>query len=221
MNILCIDTSSESVAITTKGSLGTFTCIYKPNNKRHASLLISSIELAVKNAGFDISQTEAIICPQGPGSFTGLRLAYSVAKALQLKTNANIYCVPTLEAINVAIAKQYEQSIAIIDAKRERFYTQVFNYGKQVTEPMDISALNALNLVNTDKKCIVCGFGTEQFKSDISNIENRNIENLFFIELKNENLSQIMLDYILSEYKPIEIKPYDGPLYIRKSDAEQ
>lgn len=220
MNTVCIDTSSESIAITAAGKLGLFTCIYKPANKRHSALLISSIEYAVKEAGFDIDQTEIIVCSQGPGGFTGLRLAYSAAKAIHLKTNAKMYCIPILDAIHFNVGKNFPQSISIIDAKRDRFYTKLFNDGI-CSEAADIPAVKALELADLSKICAVCGFGTDKFRTDLLDSGHIHVDNLVFIELKPEILSQIMLEYICSTEKRIEIKDYDGPMYIRKSDAEE
>lgn len=219
MNTVSIDTSSESIAVTAFGKLGSFTCIHKPAHKRHSALLISLIEYAVKEAGFDIDQTEMLVCPQGPGSFTGLRLAYATAKAIHLKTNAKMYCVPVLDAIHFSAGKNFTQSLSIIDAKRARFYSKFFKNGI-CFEAADIAAVKAVEAVDVRKTCAVCGFGTDTFKKDLLDDGNIHIDNLVFIEIKPEMLSQIMLDYIFSAETRIEVNSYDGPLYIRKSDAE-
>lgn len=91
MNIVCIDTCFSSVAITAQGNAGTFTSVFTPAKARHSAILIPAIETAVKQAGFSINETDVLVCPQGPGGFTGLRLAYSTAKAIQLQTNARFF----------------------------------------------------------------------------------------------------------------------------------
>lgn len=219
MNTVCIDTSSESISITAAGALGLYTGTYKPANKRHSAFLISSIEYAVKIAGFNIDRTEVIVCPQGPGSFTGLRLAYSAAKAIHLKTNAKLYCVPVLDAIHFSLGRSFKQSLSVIDAKRDRFYTKLFR-GNICSEAADISAVTALEMTDSHTICAVCGFGTDKFKTELLNSENVRSDNLVFIEATHGILSQIMLEYILATEKPIEINDYEGPLYVRKSDAE-
>ncbi len=219
MNTLCIDTSSSVIAITAVGNLGEFTLIHKPVSTRHSALLISLMESAVKSAGFSIEETEIVVCPQGPGSFTGLRLAYSTAKALCLKTNARFFCIPILDAFNFRYGNGCGQFLAIIDAKRNRFYTRLFNNLKPVCEPADISAAEAVKLLDLTNPAIICGFGTEQFKKDIAGFQN--INNVVAVEEKPEILSHIMLDCVKANKNLIEVRDYDGPLYIRKSDAEE
>jgi len=57
MNIVCIDTSFSSVAITAQGNAGTFTSVFTPAKARHSAVLIPAIEAAVKQAGFSINET--------------------------------------------------------------------------------------------------------------------------------------------------------------------
>ncbi|QOW60007.1 tRNA (adenosine(37)-N6)-threonylcarbamoyltransferase complex dimerization subunit type 1 TsaB [Treponema pedis] len=228
MNTVFIDTSSSSAAVTASGNAGSFTCIFTPANKRHSAALISLIESAVSAAGFSVEETEAVICPQGPGSFTGLRLAYSAAKAICLKTHAEFYCIPVLDALNFRYRKTCEQVLSIIDAKRDRFYVKFFKNSErlkedgtqEIFEPADISAKEAVKFLNLNERAVICGSGTEQFKEDIKGV-NVNMENLFFIEEKLENLSQIMLDCFTLNKNIFKVSDYDGPLYIRKSDAEE
>ncbi|MGI5084385.1 tRNA (adenosine(37)-N6)-threonylcarbamoyltransferase complex dimerization subunit type 1 TsaB [Treponema putidum] len=217
MNILCIDTSFSSIAITTQGNAGTFTSVFTPAKARHSAILIPAIEAAVKQAGFDVKETDVLICPQGPGGFTGLRLAYSTAKAIQLKTNAQFFCVPILEALCYKYGDT-AQFLSIIDAKRDCFYAQAFENKKAISKALDIRAEEALKLIDKNKKTIICGFGTAKFKKDIS--LSINPDNFTFIEAAVENSSKLLFDCFIADQNCLKVEDHEGPIYIRKSDAE-
>ena len=217
MNIICIDTSFSSVAITAQGDEGTVTSVFTPAKARHSAILIPAIEAAVKQAGFSVDKTDVLVCPQGPGGFTGLRLAYSTAKAIQLQTTARFFCVPILEALCSKYGDK-NQFLSVIDAKRDCFYVQAFENKKQISEAFDISAEDALKLIDKNKKTIICGFGTEKFREEAGAFIESN--NITLIEADKEVFSKILLDCFLANKNCKKVKDHDGPMYIRKSDAE-
>ena len=217
MNIVCIDTGFSSVAITAQGNAGTFTSVFTPAKARHSAILIPAIEAAVKQAGFSINETDVLVCPQGPGGFTGLRLAYSTAKAIQLLTNARFFCVSILEAICSKYSDK-NQFLSVIDAKRDCFYVQAFENKKSISEAFDIRAEDALKLIDKNKKTIICGFGTEKFNEEAgASIESNNIT---LIEADKDTFSKTLLDCFLTNKNCKKVEDHEGPVYIRKSDAE-
>ncbi|UTC76247.1 tRNA (adenosine(37)-N6)-threonylcarbamoyltransferase complex dimerization subunit type 1 TsaB [Treponema sp. OMZ 792] len=217
MNIVCIDTSWTSIAITAQGNAGTFTSVFTPAKARHSAVIIPAIETAVQQAGFSINETDILVCPQGPGGFTGLRLAYSTAKAIQLQTNARFFCVSILEALCCKYGGK-NQFLSVIDAKRDCFYVQAFENKKPVSEAFDISAQEALKLIDKNKKTIICGFGTEKFNEEAGASIDAN--NITLIEADKEAFSKILLDCFIKNQACKKVEDHEGPVYIRKSDAE-
>jgi len=217
MNIICIDTSFSSVAITAQGDEGTVTSVFTPAKARHSAIFIPAIEAAVKQAGFSVDKTDVLVCPQGPGGFTGLRLAYSTAKAIQLQTNARFFCVSILEALCYRYGGK-NQFLSVIDAKRDCFYVQAFENKKPISEALDISAEDALKLIDKNKKTIICGFGTEKFSEEAGAFIDSS--NITLIEADKEVFSKILLDCFLANKNCKKVEDHDGPMYIRKSDAE-
>jgi tRNA threonylcarbamoyladenosine biosynthesis protein TsaB len=87
-------------------------------------------------------QIEQIYISAGPGSFTGLRIAVTIAKSMALANNVKIVAVDTLDIIAAKIAcfiaettentkgkgilKQGERLGVILDAKRGQFFTAVY-----------------------------------------------------------------------------------------------
>jgi tRNA threonylcarbamoyladenosine biosynthesis protein TsaB len=88
-------------------------------------------------------QIQQIYISGGPGSFTGLRIAATLAKTMHLATGVKIVSVDTLDVIaanaisltgadglcEMPKAADYERVAAIVDAKRGQFFVAVYERG--------------------------------------------------------------------------------------------
>jgi tRNA threonylcarbamoyladenosine biosynthesis protein TsaB len=97
-NILVFDASSAwcSVALSVKGVLYS---VAEKQPRKHAQLIMPMIEDVCQRAGIKPLELEGIAFGKGPGSFTGLRIAISVAQGLSLATGARLYGISSLEAL--------------------------------------------------------------------------------------------------------------------------
>lgn len=95
---------------------------------KHSEKIISIINEVVNIAG----SFDAIAVSIGPGSFTGLRIGVSTAKGLAYSTGKPVVAVSTLEALayNAVINRASDENeiiAALIDARRDEFYTALYN----------------------------------------------------------------------------------------------
>ena len=65
----------------------------------HCSLLIPTIDKVLNKCNIGLKEIDLIALSIGPGSFTGLRIGVSTAKAFSLATKIPVIGVPTLDAI--------------------------------------------------------------------------------------------------------------------------
>ena len=103
---------------------------------RHSAEIFPSIENLLARFNRKPSQIEQVYISIGPGSFTGLRIAVTIAKIFNLANSAKIVSVDTLDllASNIFdfLASQtqkpaIETVAAILDAKRGQFFISTFN----------------------------------------------------------------------------------------------
>lgn len=94
--------------------------------KGHAERLLPTIEAARLAAGLELKQLEAIAVTIGPGSFTGIRTALSVARGLSLALRKPLWGVTTTEALGLQAAEAGRATVAAIDARRGEVYLQAF-----------------------------------------------------------------------------------------------
>lgn len=108
---------------------------------------------------------DAVAISSGPGSYTGLRIGCSTAKALAYANNIPLISIPTLQILQKSSEKlQKEQdaySIAMIDARRMEVYLQIFDATGQAVTDIKAEIVNETTFsdILSKHKVIFCGNG--------------------------------------------------------------
>jgi len=220
MNILAIDTLSTPLSIAAKGPNGLVTQSFTGNSASHAERLVTLIDTTVSAAGFTASDINVVLTPEGPGSFTGLRLGFAAAKALQLSSSCRFLPIPTLPCLASCYETWDGNIAALIDAKRDRFYIQLFKNGVPLTEVFDQTAASMIPHFSERAPWLIIGYGTETFKNAPA-VTNSGIR-FQFLESDPLSFAHTMITY-MEKYGNLlkEAADYAGPQYVRKSDAEK
>lgn len=103
----------------------------------HQERLAPLVRELMTEAGAGFSQLTRIGVTVGPGSFTGLRVGLAFAKGLSSALNLPCVGVGTLEAL--AFGRDGFVA-AVIDARREQVYVQLFGDGVALTAPDALAA---------------------------------------------------------------------------------
>jgi len=140
--ILAVETSSRigSVAIALNGKMLGETVFSAPLS--HSAEIFPAISELLERFGFKSSQIKYVYISGGPGSFTGLRIATTLAKIMQLAHAVKIVSVDTLDVVAANIINlipentfsasslqpvmNAERIAAILDAKRGQFFIAVY-----------------------------------------------------------------------------------------------
>ena len=142
MKILIIDTSGPVCGTAVMDEDKVYSEFTAQNRNTHSASLMPMIEAALKAAGTELKDLDAIAAVTGPGSFTGVRIGVATAKGLA--HGAGIPCVPVdaLEAL-AASAGDFDGIICPIqDARAGQVYGAAFRKGERLTgdEPMKLEA---------------------------------------------------------------------------------
>lgn len=220
MNILAIDTLAAPLSIAAQGPKGLATQSFTGIGTSHAEHLIRLIDATVSTAGFTADSIDIVLTPEGPGSFTGLRLGFAAAKALQLSSNCRFIPIPTLPCLASHYEMWHGNIAALIDAKRDRFYIQLFKNGVPLTEAFDKTAADMLPYFSEKEPWLIIGYGTAAFKNAPSVINSG--LSFQFLESNALSFAQTMITYMQKHHSSLhEAVDYAVPQYIRKSDAEK
>lgn len=84
------------------------------------------IDRLLKETGFKVQDLEAIAAASGPGSFTGLRIGVSTARALAQALNIPALGVSTLAALAEAVPAPECLICPVLDARRSQVYTALY-----------------------------------------------------------------------------------------------
>ena len=212
--ILNIETSSKncSVCLSSKGNLVTSFDL-EDEAYRHSELLTSSIQNILNENNLDVSGLSAISVGIGPGSFTGLRIGFSVAKGLCYPHNIDLIGISSLKIIANSVVTENKNIISLIKDKGEHYYISKYsNDLKEIVEPKinHIDRDYIFNILDDDSVIVVNTDESNKFISDLVNEEiqvfKRTISSVDMISLSHKSL----------EEKKFEDIAYIEPMYVKR-----
>lgn len=136
MNLLAFDTSTErlSVALSWADGDAQRLLLREAQGGREASAtLIPCAMNLLREAGLSLSALDAIVLGSGPGSFTGLRTACSVAQGLAFGAARPVLPVETLLAVaeEARHAQGATRVLALLDARMDEVYAAAYVHDGQ------------------------------------------------------------------------------------------
>lgn len=119
MRIAAFETSNDwcSVALALDGEIRARS---RRAGTRHSELALPMLEALLAEAGLAVSQLDAVAFGEGPGAFTGLRIACGIAQGLALARGLPVLGVSSFEAI--AEESGAARVAACIDARMREVY---------------------------------------------------------------------------------------------------
>ena len=212
--ILNFESSSKNCSVTLSSEGKLISNFDLEDDKyRHSELLTSTIKDILTQNNISAKELSAVAIGIGPGSFTGLRIGFSVAKGLCYPHKINLIGISSLKILANSIKNDSGDIIPMINDKGNFYYLSTFEYG--------------LNKV-----------GTPLIDQVDSNFINRNIKENSTIVVNNkesfEYINSIINDQVKLQYKPIssinmidlsytsfieqkfEDLAYFEPLYVKK-----
>jgi tRNA threonylcarbamoyladenosine biosynthesis protein TsaB len=119
MNILALDTSTEhcSAALWRDGT------VYERTTRAgqsHSTILNGMVDAVLAEGGLRLAMLDGIAYGQGPGSFTGLRIACAVAQGLAFPSDIPVAGIGTLHAMAAACGA--EKVVCCLDARMQEIY---------------------------------------------------------------------------------------------------
>jgi tRNA threonylcarbamoyladenosine biosynthesis protein TsaB len=134
MKLLAFDCSTEQLSIAVQHGEQIFS--YEGAGGAQASgTMIPAIEKLMHEAGLQYAQLDALVFGRGPGSFTGLRTACSVAQGLAYGAGIKVLPVDTLKAVaqeaQMQLASRGETAsriLSCLDARMGEVYADYYEF---------------------------------------------------------------------------------------------
>ena len=224
MNILTMDSSQEVLSV----ALGTGGRVFYTEidaGQRHSELLMDCVDRLCTLAEIHPADLNLVACMKGPGSFTGLRIAYAAAKGLSVALGIPLAVGPTLDCLAWHLSAWPGIVIPVMDAKQGRFFTALYRQGKQISPYMDAGPETLTEEIekaelSPAEKIILTGPGADLLLSRLTDL-NLDSRQDFIIDPQYRRGRARELLEIAKNATIVGTEHLDsGPLYLRKSDAE-
>jgi tRNA threonylcarbamoyladenosine biosynthesis protein TsaB len=128
VNLLAFDTSTDTLSVALARADGRTWEHTGAGGAKSSATLIPAIQSLLGEAGLSLADLRAIVFGRGPGSFTGLRTACSVAQGLAFGSGVPVLPVDTL----LAVAEEawrlagVTQVVAVLDARMDEVYSAAY-----------------------------------------------------------------------------------------------
>lgn len=119
--ILSLDTSSSAGSIAVLRDDQVLACVTESSDEPYSSRLFRQANALLKDLSLDLSQFDLFAACSGPGSFTGLRVGLTAAKAWAEVCGKPIAAVSALEAVALQVPT-VGLRIPVLDARRGQVY---------------------------------------------------------------------------------------------------
>jgi tRNA threonylcarbamoyladenosine biosynthesis protein TsaB len=140
MNLLAFDTSTDVMSMAVSRWVDGAPRVWQkegPGGALASSGLIQGLLDLLKEAGISLKSLDAICFGSGPGSFTGLRTACSVAQGLAFGAELPVLPIPSLLAVaeearyRALPQNQAVKIIALLDARMDEMYGASYAFDGQ------------------------------------------------------------------------------------------
>ncbi len=221
--ILAIETSGRigSVALARGGELKQAAKFRVDYN--HAVEVLPTIDRLCRRLGWSAGDLEQVYLSIGPGSFTGLRIAVTLARTLAWSLKADIVAVPTLEVIaqNGLLADEPPPHLVVVlDAKRKEVYSAGFALrGQQYVQTIDPCVVDPVDFLSgLPQPLHILGEGIAYHPEALKQVTHQRLPEALW-QPRVQTVHQLGLEK--SRRGHFEEPARLTPIYLRKPEAEE
>ncbi len=182
--ILAFETSTDVCSVAYQDSDGEFFEKRIQGRSVHSDNLFLFTQDLMKDHGFTIDQINTVLVSNGPGSYTGLRIAASAIKGIFFQSNVDVLAVNTLAGFAASQLSSFKGIVhSIIDARRTHVYHQKYEVNDRLMaitkmDVIEISDLEdqlesgqkiigtGIQRINQEKLARVEVFGSESIRAN-------------------------------------------------------
>ena len=192
MLTLCIDTAYKYLSLSLIENDEIIAAIDEECFKKQSEMVFLKLDELFKIANKKPLDIDSVCISEGPGSYTGVRIAMTIAKTICEVANLDLYTISTLKLY----ANNYENTMVIMDARASRAYIGVYDKDNVIKEDC------VMNLADIK-------FSNHNLVGDLS---------LFGEKDKMFKISHCFLNTKKS-WKKVDNITYLVPKYLKESDA--
>ena len=212
MKTLTFDTSLDKTFVTLfdDEKMLASEIIENHNEKYHSAYLIPAIVEILKKNNLTMKDINVIGTNVGPGSFTGIRACVTVARVVAQQLEIPLVGISSLEILS-KINKTDKRTITVLDARKNQYYTAVFEKDNVIQQPVLTDAQDVLKYDFTDA-IVIADKASEEFlnSNGISSILYNSVKEDLGVILNNIVRKRLKTaandEYYWSKLKPLYLQ---------------
>lgn len=181
---LILDTSSKYLVVAIANEEKVLKSIQYEAWQRQSEVAMTEIENVCKGLNVNVKQINKIIVSKGPGSYTGIRIALTIAKTLAMILECEIITLSSLEMFIKPIGKY----VSVLDARSKRAYVGRYENGIPTYEDTVLTLVELKEWIEQNKDYQVVG------EVKILGLEEKNIniaENMYEMSKNKESVKDV------------------------------
>ena len=199
MVTVLLDSSNTNLSVGVARDNLLLECVSYEAWQRQSEYMILELDKLFDKYAITKDDISDVIVAKGPGSYTGVRIAITIAKTIATALDANLYAVSSLRVLK----DHAKPSICLINARSGRSYIGVYQDTNTVLEDQIMKNDDALVYIKEHPDYCVCG---ETKYLDIEGFVSNNIQEMLSLKESLDSINPLSLKpvYMKEEYaKPI------------------
>ena len=132
MKTIIMDSANKYLVVALYEDEKCLASLQEEGNRKQSEYAIVYLQKLLQENQLKISDFDEMVITIGPGSYTGVRVALTIAKTLNATMNLKIKTVSSLKAM-----AGMKKAISILDARSKKLFLGIYNEGK-VKESCDL-----------------------------------------------------------------------------------
>lgn len=210
MKLLAFDTSSTALSVALLEDKNLVAEARVTVKKNHSISLMPTIDFLVAQAGWTPADLDRIVVAEGPGSYTGLRVAVATAKTLAYALKIDLVGVSSLQALTEVAAEGV--LIPIMDARRNNVYVGFYEKGQALVPDRHASFEAVLDQAKAYEKVTFVG--------EIAAFEDQILSHLPEAGIVASLPSARLIGQLGQDLAPVNVDAF-VPQYLKRVEAEE
>lgn len=127
-NIVAVETATDACSVAVLSAQG---CFYRHQiaPRKHTELLLDMLDAVLAEAALALTDMDAVAFGQGPGSFSGVRVAAAVCQGIATAQQLPVIAVSSLHALGYTAGAEDKRHVLVLnDARRGEVYCGAYRF---------------------------------------------------------------------------------------------
>lgn len=219
MYVLALDTATNSGGVAVSRNQEVIGQVFLKTPLRYSETIIPMIDFLLSQLELGLEQIGLLSVAAGPGSFTGLRVGLSTAKALGQAKSIQAIAISTLEALAFRYRAHDRFLAPLLDARRQQVYAALYradSKGVALVKQAEVMRPDRwISTLDVTQEYVFVGDGARQYRSAIEaslpaarvfETDNQILESLCLLGYRKLALGEVVA---VDELEAIYVRPPD------------